>query len=314
MRILVTGNCGFIGQNFVSMYKDKHDIVGMDMLTYASDRNALALCPTVVGDISNPYDLERAFALGPFDAVVNFAAFSHVDNSIASPEPFLKSNVNGTFYLLEMVRKHGGRFVQISTDETMGFLRLEDPPFSDPYHMRPSSPYSAAKAAADCFVIAYGHTFGMDVVITKSCNNYGPFQFHEKLVAMTITNALADRPVLIHGRGEQIREWIWVEDNCRGVMAALEHGKRMGIYHLGSGLEMRNIDIATRLLDIMGKPQSLIRFVEDRKGNDFRYLLDSSQTHAELGWHADTPFDHGLRQTVGWYAANPSYWARQDGT
>jgi len=314
MRLLVTGNCGFIGQNFVKLYKDKHEIIGMDMLTYASDRNALLLCQTVIGDISNQYDLEQAFALGPFDAVVNFAAFSHVDNSIAFPESFLKSNVNGTFYLLETVRQRGGRFVQISTDETMGFLNIDDPPFSDPYHMKPSSPYSASKAAADCFVIAYGNTYGMDVVITKSCNNYGPLQFHEKLIAMTITNAIANRPVLIHGKGEQIREWIWVNDHCHGIMAALEHGQKMGIYHFGSGLEIRNIDIVIKILDMMGKPQSLIKFVEDRKGNDFRYLLDSSQTCAKLGWSANMPFENGLRQTIEWYAANPSYWMPTNGT
>lgn len=312
MRILVTGSCGFIGQNFMRMFGGAHELVGFDALLYASDRRAPGLA--MVGDITRPNDdLDDLFRYhGPFDAIVNFAAESHVDNSIRSPRPFMASNFMGVFELLEKAREHGvKRFLQIGTDEVYGDLMPGDPPFSNLHELRPSSPYSASKAAADMLVLAYGRTYGLDVVVTRSCNNYGPYQYKEKFLPVVILNALNDRPIPVYGAGLNQREWIYVEDNCRGVMAALEHGKPMGIYNLGSGTEARNIDMVGKVLDMMGKPRSLIAFVEDRKGHDFRYFLDSSLAATELGWRAGTPLDDGLRRTVDWFTRNPGYWEEQ---
>lgn len=290
MRILVTGNCGFIGQNFVRLYREVHKIIGIDAACYASDWRARTLCPTMLGNIANTADLEVLFdQYGQFDAIVHMAAESHVDNSIKSPRPFMLSNFIGTFELLEMARKYKvKRFLYVSTDEIYGDLKLGDPPFSNPYQLKPSSPYSASKTAADVLVQAYGKTYGIDVVITRSSNCYGPYQYQEKFLPVVILNALNNQPIPIYGSGLNQREWLFCEDNCRGIMAALERGKPMGIYNLGSGVEARNIDMVYKILDLMGKPQSLIKFVEDRKGHDFRYFLDSSLARNELGWHATT--------------------------
>lgn len=313
MKILVTGNCGFIPQTFVRLYRDYHDIVGIDAGRYASDPRACALCPTVSGDIANPECLEELFdRYGTFDAIIHMAAESHVDNSIKSPRQFMTSNFLGTFELLEQARIHGvARFLFVSTDEVYGDLKPGDAPFSDPYRLKPSSPYSASKTAADVLVQAYGKTYGMDVVITRSSNCYGPYQYKEKFLPVVILNALNDRPIPVYGTGLNQREWIFVEDNCRGIMAALERGKPMGIYNLGSGTEARNIDMVEMILDMMGKPHSLITFVEDRKGHDFRYFMDSSVAASELGWCAVTPLDDGLRRTVKWFTENPGYWEEQ---
>jgi dTDP-glucose 4,6-dehydratase len=282
----------------------------MDAMLYASDQRAAALCPTMRGDISKTKDLDDLFRYyGPFDAIVNFGAESHVDNSIKSPRPFMISNFMGVFELLEKAREHGvGRFLQVDTDEVYGDLMPGDPPFSNLYNLKPSSPYSASKAAASLLALSYARTYGLDVVITRSCNNYGKFQFHEKFLPVVILNALNDRPIPVYGAGLNQREWIYTEDNCCGIMAALERGKPMGIYNLGSGTEARNIDMVGKVLDIMGKPQSLIKFVEDRKGHDFRYFLDSSLAENELGWHATTSLDEGLRRTIDWFTQNPNYW------
>lgn len=310
MRILVTGTCGFIGQNFVRLYQGTHEIFGVDAMRYASDSRALTLCHIMHGDVSDPECLEAAFGYyGPFDAIVNFAAESHVDNSIVSPRPFMTSNFMGVFELLEKARKHGvRRFLQVGTDEVYGDLMPGDPPFSNLHELKPSSPYSASKAAADMLVLAYGRTYGMDVVITRSSNNYGPYQYKEKFLPVVILNALNNRPIPVYGSGMNQREWIFVEDNCQGIMAALERGKPGGIYNLGSGVEARNIDMVEKVLDFMGKPLSLITFVGDRKGHDFRYFLDSSLAERELGWKAGMPLDDGLRRTIEWFAQNPTYW------
>ena len=310
MRILVTGNCGFIGQTFVRMFRSNHDLVGIDAKRYAHDRWAAELCPTMVGDIADPRCLEELSKYyGPFDAIVNFAAESHVDNSIKSPEPFIRSNFMGVFCLLEFAKTHGvKRFLQVSTDETYGELSLGDQPFSNPHVLKPSSPYSASKTAADVLVQAYGKTYGMDVVITRSSNCYGPYQYKEKFLPVVILNALRDQQIPVYGTGANQREWLFCKDNCCGIMAALERGRPMGIYNLGSGVEARNIDMVDKVLDIMDKPRSLISFVEDRKGHDFRYFLDSSLTESELGWRAEMPLDEGLRKTVEWFTKNPNYW------
>ncbi len=313
MRILVTGNGGFIGQNFVRMYRGTHDILGVDAMRYASDERAMGLGKSLLGDIADPVFLRRVFeGCGPFDAIVNFAAESHVDNSIRSPRPFVVSNFMGVFELLEKAREHGvRRFLQVGTDEVYGDLMPGDPPFSDLHKLKPSSPYSASKAAADMLVLSYGRTYGMDVVVTRSCNNYGPYQYKEKFLPVVILNALDDRPIPVYGTGLNQREWIFVEDNCRGIMAALESGKPGGIYNLGSGVEAANIDMVGKILDMLGKPRSLISFVEDRKGHDFRYFLDSSVAEFELGWRAQTPLDDGLAATVEWFSRNPRYWEEE---
>jgi dTDP-glucose 4,6-dehydratase len=313
MRILVTGNCGFIGQTFVRLHRDRHELVGIDAKRYAHDWRAASLCHTMLGDISRPDHLEDLFRhYGPFDAIVHFAAESHVDNSIGSPRPFMASNFMGTFELLEKARENGvGRFLFVSTDEIYGDLMPGDQPFSDLRRLRPSSPYSASKAAADMLVQAYGRTYGMDVVITRSSNCYGPYQYKEKLLPVVILNALGDKPIPVYGTGTNQREWLFCEDNCHGIMAALERGKPGGIYNLGSGIEARNIDMVERILDMLGKPHSLIMFVEDRKGHDFRYFLDSSLAEKELGWRAETALDEGLAKTVRWFSGNPGYWGQQ---
>lgn len=313
MKILVTGNCGFIPQTFVRLYRHNHNIVGIDAGRYASDPLARLLCPTMLGDIANPEHLDDLFKnYGNFDAIVHMAAESHVDNSIKSPKPFMLSNFMGTFELLEQAKKHKvKRFLFVSTDEVYGELKLGDPPFSDLHKMNPSSPYSASKTAADMLVQAYGRTYGMDVVVTRSANCYGQRQFREKFLPVVILNALNNRPIPVYGAGLNQREWLFCEDNCRGIMAALERGKPMGIYNLGSGVEARNIDMVYKILDLMGKPHSLISFVEDRKGHDFRYFLDSSVAAVELGWRAETPLDEGLRRTVEWFTKNPKYWEEQ---
>jgi dTDP-glucose 4,6-dehydratase len=310
MRILVTGNCGFIAQNFVRLYRDAHEIVGVDALRYASDHRAQYLCRTMLGDIANSTHLDDLFKhYGTFDAIVHMAAESHVDNSIKSPRPFMVSNFMGVFELLEKARQYGvGRFLQIGTDETYGDLMPGDPPFSNLHELKPSSPYSASKAAADLLVLSYGRTYGMDVVITRSSNCYGPYQYKEKFLPVVVLNAMNDCPIPVYGTGLNQREWTFVEDNCRGIMAALERGKPMGIYNLGSGVESSNIDMVDKVLKLMGKSQSLIKFVEDRKGHDFRYFLDSSLAENELGWHATTSLDEGLRKTVDWFIQNPNYW------
>jgi len=309
MRILVTGNCGFIPQNFVRMFSSSHEIVGIDALRYASDPSALGLCRTFVGDISDGSFLDEVFdSIGKIDAVIHMAAESHVDNSIASPRPFMLSNFMGTFELLEQARKRNiDRFLFVSTDEVYGDLKHDDQPFSNLFQIKPSSPYSASKAAADVLVQSYGKTYGMNVVITRSCNNYGPLQYKEKFLPVVILNALSDKHIPIYGNGTNQREWMFVEDHCLGIMATLEHGKSGRIYNLGSGHEERNIDMVYKILDIMGKSRSLVKFVEDRKGHDFRYFLDSSIANNELGWVAQIPLDKGLENTIKWYSENRNY-------
>ena len=250
MKILVTGNCGFIGQNFVRMFSARHEIVGFDFLGYAADVRAMALCPTVVGDLSSLIDIEGVFRKhGSFDAIVHFGAESHVDNSIKSPRCFLLSNTVGTFNVLECARQFGvPRTLIASTDEVFGDLMPGDPPFSNPCLLKPSSPYSASKAAGDLFALAYHRTYDLDVVITRSCNNYGMWQYKEKFLPVIILNALNDRPIPVYGNGANQREWLFVEDNCCGIMAALEHGKSGGTYNLGSGIEARNIDMVGKVL------------------------------------------------------------------
>ena len=302
MKILITGNCGFIGQNLVRLYNDRHDFIGVDKLGYASDINAMKLCPTWKFDLAND-DLTPIFKKN-FDAIIHCAAESHVDNSINSPEPFIYSNYVGTFKLLEMARKHKIRFIYISTDEVMGDLSLEGPPFSNPYNIRPSSPYSASKAAADCLVSSYHKTYNMDVVIVRPSNNYGPFQFIEKFIPVVIISALKNNTIPLYGDGLNMREWIHVYDNCDGIMSALYRGKSGEIYNLGSGEEITNLDLIKIILNYFGKSENLIKFVEDRKGHDRRYFMDSSKSYDDLKWKPKIKLIDGIKNTIDFYKNN----------
>ena len=303
MKILVTGHCGFIGQNFVRMFSDEHNFTGIDKLGYASDENATQLCLTHTLDLSDNTFLSQCEKIikenDNFDAIVNFAAESHVDNSIKSPGVFVQSNIVGTFNLLEIARKFNiPKFIQISTDEVYGDLSLDDPPFSDLGALKPSSPYSASKASADLLVQSYFRTFGLNGCIVRSCNNYGPHQFEEKLIPVVITRALQNKKIPIYGTGKNVREWIYVQDNCRAIMLVLQFGENHKIYNLGSGVEKDNLELVGLILDKMNKSHSLIEFVEDRKGHDYRYALDSSLIRTELNWAPRVAFDEGLERTI----------------
>lgn len=305
MKILVTGNCGFIGQNFVRLYKDEHEIVGIDNLSYAHDSKAKLLCKTYeenIININNINDLPT-----DFDIVFHFGAESHVDNSIKSPSPFIYSNINGTFQILEFVKKYKIDLIMISTDEVYGDLEKDDPPFSNYYQMKPSSPYSASKASADMLVQSYHRTYGINTKIIRSCNNYGPYQYKEKFIPVIILNALNNSKIPLYGSGENIREWIFVEDNCRAIMEIAQNGKNGEIYNVGSGCEITNKEMIYKILKIMKKPNSLIEHVEDRKGHDKRYALNSDKTY-KLGWTPKENLETGLRKTIQWYEKNQNYW------
>jgi dTDP-glucose 4,6-dehydratase len=218
----------------------------------------------------------------------------------------------GVFNILEAVREFKiPRFVQINTDEVYGDLQPNDPPFSNTYQLKPSNPYAASKAAADLLVMAYIRTYGIDALSTRSCNNYGPYQYVEKLIPVIVSNAAKDERIPIHGTGNNMREWIWVEDNCLGIEAALLNGKTGGIYHLGTGFELSNIDLTKKILGIFGRPESLIKYVSDRPGNDLRYCLDCENTYKELNWTPKMDFDEGLKKTIDWYVNNPNYWEEE---
>ena len=307
MNILITGHCGFIGQNFVKLYHKKHQIIGIDKMGYASDSAAAKYCAAHYEiDISSP-NFEDLFDSinnqhGPFDAIINFAAESHVDNSIKSPEVFIHSNVVGTFNLLESARKHNiSKFLQIGTDEVYGDLQPDDLPFSNPHELKPSSPYSASKAAADLLALSYHRTYGMNVIITRSCNNYGPHQHKEKFIPVIITKILNNESIPVYGTGLNMREWIYVDDNCEGVMQALLKGHPGTVYNLGSGYEETNLNLVKIILSELNKPASFIKMVDDRKGHDFRYFLDSEKSYQELGWKPRTSFSEGIKKTIEYY-------------
>jgi dTDP-glucose 4,6-dehydratase len=309
-RLLVTGGCGFIGANFVRWELDAYpdlEITNLDALTYAGNPDNLAGLDVgpryrfVRGDVADRALVTRLVAEG-FDAVVHFAAESHVDRSIEDASPFLTTNVLGTQCLLDAARAAGTpRYVQVSTDEVYGTLGPDDPPFSETTPLAPNSPYAASKAAADLLVRAAHHTFGMDTVITRCSNNYGPYQFPEKLIPLFITNALADKALPVYGDGRQVRDWIHVLDHCRGVDAALRRGKAGSVYNFGGRSERYNIDVTRAVLRLTGKDENLIRHVTDRPGHDRRYAVDCSRAEAELGWRITTDFEAGLADTVNWY-------------
>ena len=312
MAIFVTGGAGFIGSQFVRDWvraRPAESIINFDRLTYAGNLDNLAEVAghpayrMVRGDICEPEEVLAALPEG-CDAVVHFAAESHVDRSIASAAEFVRTNVLGTQVLLDAARARGvRRFLHISTDEVggsmdQGQLFREDSP------LNPSSPYAASKTAAEHLVRAAAHTFGMDAVITRTSNNYGPFQFPEKLLPLAITRALADEPIPVYGDGLQVRDWIHVADNCRALMAVLERGKAGETYHIGGSQPLRNVDVLKLLLRLLGKPETLLTTVTDRLGHDRRYAVDCSKTERELGWTPQIPFERGLAETVEWYRRN----------
>jgi dTDP-glucose 4,6-dehydratase len=315
MTLFVTGGAGFIGSEFIRQAIQKHRIVNFDKLTYAGNLDNLASVSgnpgysLVVGDVCDAGAVAAALPEN-CDAVVHFAAESHVDRSILSAEEFVRTNVLGTQVMLDVARhRKAGRFLHISTDEVGGDMPA-DGWFREEDRLSPNSPYAASKTAAEHFVRAAAHTFGLDVLITRTSNNYGPYQFPEKLLPLAISNALEDRPIPVYGDGLQVRDWVHVADNCRALLAVLEGGRSGETYHIGGGHPLTNIDVLKLLLKILGKPESLLTSVTDRLGHDRRYAVDFSKTTRELGWRPLVPFDEGLRETVDWYRNNAE-WVRR---
>ncbi|MFH1022565.1 MAG: dTDP-glucose 4,6-dehydratase [Planctomycetota bacterium] len=320
MNVLVTGGAGFIGSNFVRLAlaeRPRWRITNLDLLSYAGNLENLADVERscryrfVRGDVADRKGLEPLFRRGRFDAVIHFAAESHVDRSILDAAPFIETNVRGTQALLEAATAHGvKRFVQISTDEVYGSIRRGT--FTEESPLRPNSPYSASKAGADLLALAWHRTFGLPVIVTRSSNNYGPFQFPEKLIPLMIRNILEEKPLPVYGRGRNIRDWLYVEDNCRGVLRVAERGRPGEVYNIGGGEERPNLEIVHRLCDIaarrLGRPRAaaraLIRFVKDRPGHDFRYSLSSRKIGRDLGWRPAMTLEVGLERTVDWYLAH----------
>jgi dTDP-glucose 4,6-dehydratase len=318
MRLLVTGGCGFIGSHFVRLVlraRRAWKIVNLDALTYAGNPENLRDVEAdpryrfVRASIADGDAVDAQVKEG-VDAVVNFAAESHVDRSLYGPVEFVRTNVQGTATLLEAAKRNGvKRFLQVSTDEVYGSLGARGE-FRETTPLHPNNPYSATKAGADHMALAYARTFGMDVVVTRSSNNYGPHQFPEKFIPLFVTNALEDKPCPVYGDGLQIRDWLYVEDNARGILAALEKGKRGEVYNLGGGNERPNLGVAKQILRLLKKPESLLTYVKDRPGHDRRYALDSSKARKALGWAPKVAFDKGLKDTVAWYRANADWLTR----
>jgi len=315
-RVLVTGGCGFIGCNFLrQMVRERPETewVNLDALTYAGrlentdDFADAANYRFVRGGIEDAALVDDLLS-ERFDAVVNFAAESHVDRSIAGPRVFVETNVLGTQNLLEAARRHGiGRFVQISTDEVYGSLGPDDPPFTEESPLAPNSPYAASKASADLLCRAYHETYGMPVIVTRCSNNYGPYQFPEKLIPSFIRNTMRDRPVPLYGDGLNVRDWLHVEDHCRAVALVLEKGAPGETYNIGGANERTNLEITELILEVLGKPGDLISYVTDRPGHDRRYAIDSSRLQETLGWQPAHSFETGIRQTIQWYIENTEW-------
>jgi dTDP-glucose 4,6-dehydratase len=317
--LLVTGGAGFIGANFVRMLAETRPdlrVVNYDALTYAGNLENVAELEGrpgyafVKGDICDGPAVLAALKAHGVDTIVNFAAESHVDRSILSAAAFIRTNVAGTQTLLEAALDAGvGRFVQVSTDEVYGSLGTEGT-FTEQTPLAPNSPYSASKAGADLLCRAWHHTFGLPVVITRCSNNYGPYQFPEKLIPLMIVKALAGEQLPVYGDGMNVRDWIHARDHCTAVLAATERGRPGEIYNVGAGNEWPNIEIVKLLLKTLGKPESLIQYVKDRPGHDRRYAIDPSKAIRELSWRPTVDFADGLRQTIDWYLANERWWRR----
>ncbi len=320
MTLIVTGGAGFIGSNFIFYILERYPgdrVVCLDKLTYAGDLDTLAPVMErsdfrfVQADICDRNAVYQLFEEERPEAVVNFAAESHVDRSIEGPEVFLQTNVLGTAVLMDACREHGMvRFHQISTDEVYGDLPLDWPDllFTEETPLHASSPYSASKASADLLALAYHRTYGLPVTISRCSNNYGPYQFLEKLIPLTISNALQDKPLPVYGRGLNVRDWLYVEDHCKAIDLILRHGRPGEVYNVGGHNEMRNIDIVKLICRELGKPESLISYVEDRKGHDLRYAIDPGKIRRELGWGPETDLFCGIRRTIHWYLEHRAWW------
>lgn len=312
-RILATGGAGFIGSNFVLYALERWpgaDVVVLDKLTYAGNVENLKSARDnprftfVRGDIADEEVVRRATA--GCDAVINFAAETHVDRSILFPREFVLTDVVGTFTLLEAAREHGVKiFVQVSTDEVYG--SIDEGAFEEGAALEPSSPYSASKAGGDLLALAYAKTFDAPALVARSTNNYGPFQYPEKLIPLFVTNALDDKPLPVYGDGRQVRDWLHVRDNCEALALLLERGEPGTVYNVGGDCELENLDVTKRILKILGKGDDLITYVKDRPGHDRRYALSCERIKA-LGWRPRTPFDAGLEETVRWYVEHEDWW------
>jgi dTDP-glucose 4,6-dehydratase len=318
VKILVTGGAGFIGSAFVRMAIAETDlgVVNLDKLTYAGNLENLKAVERneryrfVHGDICDRALVDGLIEEEKPEAIVHFAAESHVDRSILSPEPVIRTNLNGTFTMLEGARKHkAGRFVHVSTDEVYGSLEAPLEATED-FPLNPSSPYSASKAGSDLLVRSYFVTFKLPVVITRASNNYGPHHFPEKLIPLMITNAFDDRPLPVYGDGQQVRDWLYVDDHCRGILAVLRKGREGQIYNIGGNRSLPNLDVVRQVLALTGQPESLIQYVTDRPGHDRRYALSSEKLMRETGWAPAMDFETGLARTVAWYRANGEWVAR----
>lgn len=322
MNILVTGGAGFIGANFVYLELKEHPedrIVCVDKLTYAGNLETLKGAMEyenfrfVKADICDRKAMFDLFAEEKFDTVVNFAAESHVDRSIENPEIFLQTNILGTQVLMDASKEYGvKRYHQVSTDEVYGDLPLDRPDlfFTETTPLKTSSPYSSSKAGADLLVNAYHRTYGLPTTISRCSNNYGPYQFPEKLIPLMIANALAEKPLPVYGEGVNVRDWLYVEDHCKAIDSIIRNGKVGEVYNIGGHNEMKNIDIVKIICKALGKSENLIVHVTDRKGHDMRYAIDPAKIHAELGWLPETKFADGIKKTIKWYLDNKEWWER----
>jgi len=322
MKIFVTGGAGFIGGNFVHYVMEKYPedtVVCVDSLTYAGNLETIESVldkPNFSFSKTDISDREAVFALFEKerpDVIVNFAAESHVDRSVLDPGVFLKTNVIGTGVLLDACRKYGiSRFHQVSTDEVYGDLPIErkDLFFTETTPLHTSSPYSASKASADLLVQAYSRTFGLPVTISRCSNNYGPYHFPEKLIPLMITNALADKALPVYGKGENVRDWLYVKDHCIAIDLIVRNGTVGEVYNIGGHNERTNLEVVKTVLKELGKPESLISYVTDRPGHDRRYAIDPAKIHRDLGWLPETTFDEGIKKTIQWYLDNKIWWER----
>ena len=320
MKIIVTGGAGFIGSNFIFHMLKSHPedyIICLDKLTYAGNLSTLAPIMDnahfrfVRADICDRKAVDALFEEEHPNMVANFAAESHVDRSIENPQLFLETNIIGTSVLMDACRKYGiQRYHQVSTDEVYGDLPLDRPDlfFTEATPIHTSSPYSSSKASADLLVLAYYRTYGLPVTISRCSNNYGPYHFPEKLIPLMIINALHDKPLPVYGDGQNVRDWLYVEDHCRAIDLILQKGRVGEVYNVGGHNEMKNIDIVKLICKALGKPESLIHFVKDRKGHDRRYAIDPAKIHRELGWLPETKFADGIQKTIQWYLDNEEWW------
>ena len=322
MKILVTGGAGFIGSNFVYYELDNYpndEVICLDKLTYAGNLETLEVAMKnpkfkfVKGDIADRAFVDELFASEKPDVVVNFAAESHVDRSIENPEIFLQTNVIGTSVLMDACRKYGNiRYHQVSTDEVYGDLPLDRPDlfFTETTPLHTSSPYSASKASADLLVQAYYRTYKLPVTISRCSNNYGPYHFPEKLIPLMIANALNDKKLPVYGKGENVRDWLYVEDHCSAIDLIIRKGKIGEVYNIGGHNERTNLEVVKTIIKGLGKSEDLIEFVTDRPGHDRRYAIDPTKIHNELGWLPATKFDDGIKKTIDWYLTHKSWWEK----